>query len=140
MFFTSTLSEGASNRGRASNMGGASIMGRGLLIRINNSQNQETYMKKGIYLKVNKFVQLSDILQEENDIHRKNKPKWQCKNKRCEESNEGGVKICLHCYTNRSRTIIRGLSYIPVLEYLFLSLMLHWKVVELFIQKNGAIK
>ena len=29
-FFTSTLSEGASNRGRASNMGGASIMGRGL--------------------------------------------------------------------------------------------------------------
>ena len=30
MFFTSTLLEGASNRGRASNMGGASIMGRGL--------------------------------------------------------------------------------------------------------------
>jgi hypothetical protein len=28
--FTSTILEGASNRGRASNMGGASIMGRGL--------------------------------------------------------------------------------------------------------------
>jgi hypothetical protein len=35
-----------------------------VLIRINNSQNQETYMKKGIYLKVNKFVQLSDILRK----------------------------------------------------------------------------
>lgn len=29
-FLTSTIPEGASNRGRASNMGGASIMGRGL--------------------------------------------------------------------------------------------------------------
>jgi len=86
-----------------------------VLIRINNSQNQETYMKKGIYLKVNKSVQLSDILQEENDIDRKNKPKWQCKNKSCKEWNEGGVKMCLHCYTNRNRRIIRGLSYIPVL-------------------------
>jgi hypothetical protein len=86
-----------------------------VLIRINNSQNQETYMKKGIYLKVNKFVQLSDILQEENDIDRKNKSKWQCKNKSCKEWNDGGVKICLHCSTNRNRSIIRGLSYIPVL-------------------------
>jgi hypothetical protein len=86
-----------------------------VLIRINNSQNQETYMKKGIYLKVNKSVQLSDILQEENDIDRKNKPKWQCKNKSCEEWNEGGVKMCLHCYTNRNGRLIRRLSYIPIL-------------------------
>jgi hypothetical protein len=86
-----------------------------VLIRIDNSQDQENYMKKGIYLKVNKSVQLSDILQEENDIDRKNKPKWQCKNKGCEEWNEGGVKMCLHCYTNRNRRIIRGLSYIPIL-------------------------
>jgi hypothetical protein len=87
-----------------------------VLIRISNSENQQSYyMKKGIYLKKNKFIQLSDILQEENDIDRKNKPKWQCKNKSCEEWNEGGVKMCLHCYTNRNRRIIRGLSYIPVL-------------------------
>ncbi|CAF4082975.1 unnamed protein product, partial [Rotaria sp. Silwood1] len=85
-----------------------------VLIRINSLQNQQTYKKKGIYLKVNKFIQLSDILHEENRINRKNKPKWQCKNKSCAEWNEGGIKICLHCYTNRNRRIIQGLSHIPV--------------------------
>ncbi|CAF3028391.1 unnamed protein product [Rotaria sp. Silwood2] len=71
-------------------------------------------MKKRIYLKVNKTVQLSDILHEENRMNRKNKPKWQCKNKSCAEWNEGGIKICLHCYNNRNGRIIQRLSYIPV--------------------------
>ncbi|CAF5001096.1 unnamed protein product, partial [Rotaria sp. Silwood1] len=48
-----------------------------VLIRVNRLQKQQSYMKKGIYLMVNKFVQLSKILHKKNRINPKNKPQWQ---------------------------------------------------------------
>ncbi|CAF0954829.1 unnamed protein product [Didymodactylos carnosus] len=72
-------------------------------------------MLRAVYLSVNKFIQLSDILQEKNRIGGESKPKWQCKNKSCKMSNESGINICLHCYSNQAGKIVQGLSVIPVL-------------------------
>jgi hypothetical protein len=85
-----------------------------VVVRIKCLDEQQTYLLTGIYLSVDKCLQLSTILQEKYRVDGDDKPKWKCENNECEEMNESGINMCLYCYQNYARKYIIGLSFVPV--------------------------
>ena len=87
-----------------------------VLVRTHSSRDivgSEAYMVKGIYLAKGKQLKLSDILQNSNRID--NGEEWQCGYSSCQNWNENGSNMCLHCYKNCARKVVFYLAFIPVI-------------------------
>lgn len=75
-----------------------------------NDQQPLRYLRKGIYLKYRKILNLTELTDED---HRDHGIQWKCS--RCKEINFGSVAICEHCHTNKSHRVISALSCVPLI-------------------------
>lgn len=81
-----------------------------IIVHREDPQKQLRYLRKGIYLTYGKEMRLTELTEEN---YRDYGITWKCSS--CNKENVGSVAICEHCHANKSQTIIRILSYVPII-------------------------
>jgi hypothetical protein len=80
-----------------------------IIARSNDTTESQRYLRKGVYLSIDKTIKMSALTDEK---HRDHGVKWTCGS--CKETNIGSVAICEHCHTNKAQTFLAIFSIIPI--------------------------